>query len=153
MHGEHMSRGHDQAPPQVRRAPRTRLGSWHDVAMEPDRAHLTAFYQRYIQRCNEHRFAELGEFVDQDVEVNGARVGLQAYAAGLMTVVQAVPDFHWDLQHLLVDGQWLSTRLFDAGTSPAGESITLQEFAIYRLAAGRIAAVWGDLEKTRFAAG
>jgi len=123
------------------------------LPMECDRAQLTAFYQRYIQRCNEHRFAELGEFVDQDVEVNGARVGLQAYAAGLTTVVQAFPDFHWDLQHLLVDGEWLSTRLFDTGTSPAGESITLQEFAIYRLAAGRIAAVWGDLEKTRFAAG
>ncbi len=123
------------------------------LPMEFDRAQLTAFYQRYIQRCNEHRFAELGEFVDQDVEVNGARVGLQAYAAGLTTVVQAFPDFHWDLQHLLVDGEWLSTRLFDTGTSPAGESITLQEFAIYRLAAGRIAAVWGDLEKTRFAAG
>lgn len=43
------------------------------LPMEPDRAHLTAFYQRYIQRSNEHRFAELGEFVDQDVEVNGAR--------------------------------------------------------------------------------
>jgi len=87
------------------------------LPMEFDRAQLTAFYQRYIQRCNEHRFAELGEFVDQDVEVNGARVGLQAYAAGLTTVVQAFPDFHWDLQHLLVDGEWLSTRLFDTGTS------------------------------------
>jgi len=62
------------------------------LPMEFDRAQLTAFYQRYIQRCNEHRFAELGEFVDQDVEVNGARVGLQAYAAGLTTVVQAFPD-------------------------------------------------------------
>lgn len=52
------------------------------LLMESDRAQLTAFYQRYIQRCNEHRFAELGEFVDQDVEVNGARVGLQRTRQG-----------------------------------------------------------------------
>lgn len=123
------------------------------LPMESDRAQLTAFYERYIQRCNEHRFAELGEFVDQNVEVNGARVGLQAYGAGLATVVEVLPDFHWNLQQVLVDGQWLSIRLIDTGTSRAGESITVQEFAIYRLAAGRIAAVWGDLEKSRFVAG
>ena len=33
------------------------------LLMNCDRAELEAFYRRYLQRCNEHRFGELGEFV------------------------------------------------------------------------------------------
>ena len=32
------------------------------LLMNCDRADLDAFYRRYLQRCNEHRFGELGEF-------------------------------------------------------------------------------------------
>jgi hypothetical protein len=45
----------------------------------------------------------------------------------------------------------LSARLIDTGTTNDGRSITLQEFAMYRIEDGRIAAVWGDLESRRLA--
>jgi predicted ester cyclase len=61
------------------------------VLMECERAELEALYRRYLQRCNEHRFDELGEFVDEDVEVNGAGQGLRGYAEGLGAVVEAWP--------------------------------------------------------------
>lgn len=35
------------------------------LGMEGERTELEAFYRRYIQCCNEHRFDDLGEFVDQ----------------------------------------------------------------------------------------
>ena len=35
------------------------------------RGELDDFYRSYLRRCNEHRFDELGEFVDGSVEVNG----------------------------------------------------------------------------------
>jgi predicted ester cyclase len=73
-----------------------------------------AFYRRYLQRCNEHRFDELGEFVANDV--NGPIVGLSRYIAGLHAVVKAFPDYHWELQRLLVDDQWLAARLSGTGT-------------------------------------
>ena len=122
------------------------------LLMDPERAELEAFYRRYLRRCNEHRFDELGEFVDEDVEVNGAGQGLQAYSAGLAAFADAVPDFHWDLRHLLVDGSWLSAHLVDTGTTPAGRPVSVQEFAIYRVAGGRIVEVWGDLDRTRLMA-
>jgi len=117
--------------------------------MAAERAELEAFYRRYLQRCNEHRFEELGEFVADGVEVNGSAHGLPRYIAGLRSVVDALPDFHWDLRHLLVDGSWLSAHLVDTGTIKAGRPVSTQELAIYRIAAGKIAEVFGDLDHRR----
>lgn len=117
-----------------------------------DRRRVEAFYRRYLQRCNEHRFHDLGEFVAQDVEVNGAAHGLWSYAEGLADVVRMYPNFHWDLQHLLIDGSWLSAHLVDTGARADGRSITLQEFAVYQVDGAKISAVWGDLDQDRLAA-
>jgi predicted ester cyclase len=121
------------------------------LLMECERAELEAFYRRYLQRCNEHRCDELGGFVDENVEINGAGEGLKGYAEGLRAVVEASPDYHWDLRHLLVDGCWLSAHLVDTGTTRAGRYISMHEFAMYRVAGGRIVEVWGDLDRTRLA--
>jgi predicted ester cyclase len=77
--------------------------------------HLLVFYRRYLKRCNERRFDELGEFVADDV--NGPTEGLIRYVAGLRAVVEAFPDYQWELQRLLVDGQWLAARLYGTGTN------------------------------------
>jgi len=50
-----------------------------------------------------------------------------------------------------VDGSWLSAHLVDTGTTPAGRSVSTQEFALYHVAGGRIVEVWGDLDRTRLA--
>jgi predicted ester cyclase len=121
------------------------------LLMNCDRAELDAFYRRYLERCNERPFGELGEFVGENVEVNGEAVGLRSYAEGLGAVVALVPDYHWDVRHLLVDGCWLSAHLVGTGTTPAGQFISMPEFAIYRMADGRIVEVWGDLDRTRLA--
>ena len=55
---------------------------------------------------------------------------LQAYAEGLASVIQLVPDFHWDLSHLLIDGCWLSAHLTDTGTTAGHRPVRLQEFAV-----------------------
>ena len=82
--------------------------------MEVGRDELLVFYDRYLQRCNEHRFDELGEFVAD--EVNGSEKGLKNYVAGLHAVVEGFPDYQWDLQRLLIDGDWLAARLYGTGT-------------------------------------
>jgi predicted ester cyclase len=124
--------------------------------METDRSELAAFYRRYNERCNAHRFEELGEFVAADVRVNDAPVGLAGYIAGLRAVVEAFPDYHWDLRRLLVDGSWLSAQLTNTGTHtgtfrdiPAtGRTITTTELALYRIDGGKIVESWGDLGST-----
>ncbi len=114
----------------------------------------SAFYRRYLTRCNEHRFDDLGEFIADDV--NGPAEGLDRYIAGLHAVTAAFPVYHWDLHRLLVDGPWLAARLSGTGTHtgtfrgiPAtGRRIRSQELVISRLADGKIAEVWGDLGST-----
>jgi predicted ester cyclase len=122
--------------------------------MEHDRRELETFYRRYNRCCNEHRFAMLGEFVHDNVKVNGEASDLARYIAGLTSVVDAFPDHHWDLRRLLVDGSWLSGHFVDTGThtgtflgvAPTGRSITIQEFATYRISDGKIAEVWGTAD-------
>jgi predicted ester cyclase len=115
-----------------------------------DRPELELFYRRYNERCNDHQFDQLGEFVADDVEVNGKVQGLDAYVAGLEAVIEAFPDYRWTLQHLLIDGPWISAHFLDTGTHRGtflgipgtGRAITVQEFATYRLDNNKIAEVW-----------
>jgi predicted ester cyclase len=110
------------------------------------------FYRRYIETCNAHEFVRLGEFVDEDVSINGELRGVAAYIAGLEAVVATFPDFHWDLRHLVVDEPWLAAHLIDTATHPRGHRISTQEFAVYRIEADAIVEVWGDLDHERLAA-
>jgi predicted ester cyclase len=122
--------------------------------MDLTREKLSAFYTRYLMRCNEHRFDELGEFVADDV--NGPKEGLSHYIRGLQAVTEAFADYHWDLQQLLVDNQWLAARLYGTGTHTGtfrgvvatGRRIRTQELVIYRIADSKIVECWGDLGST-----
>jgi predicted ester cyclase len=122
--------------------------------MELERDELLDLYRRYLERCNEHRFDELGEYVADDV--NGPREGLSRYIAGLRAVVEGFPDYRWDLQRLLVDGQWLAARLSGTrthtgsfrGVAATDRAIRTQELVIYRVADGKIVECWGDLGST-----
>ena len=112
---------------------------------------LAAFYRRYNTYCNEHRFADFGEFVSDDVVINGTDRGLDAYTGGLQAVVRAFPDFRWELHHLVIDAPWIAAHLRDTGThrktffgvQATGRAVGTDEFAFYRVDAGRIAEVWG----------
>jgi predicted ester cyclase len=123
----------------------------------PSAEHLRSFYARYLEACNAHDFARLGDFVAEDVAVNGEREGLADYVAGLEAVVAAFPDYRWDLRHLLVDGCWISAHFVDTGTHrgdflgvpPTGRVVATQEFAVYRIAEDRIAEVWVAADNLR----
>jgi predicted ester cyclase len=68
-------------------------------------------------------------------------------------VVEAFPDYRWELQRLLVDDQWLAARLYGTGTrsgsfrgiAATGRVIRTQELVIYRTVEGKIVECWGDL--------
>ena len=114
---------------------------------EPD---LASSYARYNAVCNSHRFDELVDYVHRDVLVNGEVQGLEGYVAGLESVVAAFPDYRWELQHLLVNGDWLAAHFCDTGRHrgpflgvPATDRrVETQEFAFYRVADGLIVEVW-----------
>ena len=115
-----------------------------------DRVELEDFYRRYNAVCNAHEFHRLGDFVAEGLLVNGEAQTLAQYAAGLRQVVRAFPDYRWELSHLLVDGDWIAAHFVDTGTHrdtafgvPAtGRVVRTQEFAFYRIEAGKVAEVW-----------
>jgi aspartyl-tRNA synthetase len=115
---------------------------------------LAAFYRRYNECCNAHRFEDLHEFVAPNVVVDGAERGLDAYADALRAVVHAFPDYRWELRHLLVDAPWIAAHFADTGThggtflgvAATGRAVSVQEFAFYRVDARHIAEVWGTAD-------
>src|SRR5215203_5309363 len=118
-----------------------------------DRADVIAVYEGYLSCCNEHRFEELGEFVSERVSGSGPVDGLAGYIDGVRAVCTAFPDYHWELQELVVEEDTIAARLIGQGThtgpfggiAPTGRRISTQELVIYRIAEGKIVQCWGDL--------
>ena len=117
------------------------------------RADMVALYERYLTRCNEHRFDQLEEFVSEQVSGSGPVDGLAAYIDGVKAVCTAFPDYHWQLQDVVVEEDTIAARLIGQGThtgpfggiAPTGRRISTQELVIYRIADGKIICCWGDL--------
>jgi predicted ester cyclase len=82
-----------------------------------------------------------------DVVINGTDRGLDAYAEELRSVLRAFPDYRWELRHVVVDEPWIAAHLADRGThreifcgvEATGRSVSIDEFAFYRVDAGCIA--------------
>jgi predicted ester cyclase len=118
---------------------------------------LEAWYRRYNEVCNEHRFHQLDEYVHRDVRVNGEVQGLTDYISGLEAVAVGFPDYRWNLQHLVVNGAWIAAHFLDSGrhdgpflgVPPTGRRVSTQEFAFYRVADGLIADVWVAADNLR----
>lgn len=118
------------------------------------RDEITTLYSRYLERCNEHRFDELVEFVADDV--GGWTRDLSNYIAGCREIVIGFPDYEWNLKNAIVEGDWLAARLWGNGTHagtfrglvPTGRRIRTQELVMYRFADGKISECWGDLHTT-----
>jgi predicted ester cyclase len=121
--------------------------------MGSERAALAARYEQYLACCNERRFDQLSDFVDEQVSGSAPEDGLAAYIEGVKAVSTGFPDYHWDLQELLVEGNSIAARLIGRGThtgvfgriAPTGRKITIQELVLYRIADGKITHCWGDL--------
>jgi predicted ester cyclase len=121
--------------------------------VELERVDVVAVYERYLSRCNEHRFDELGEFVWDQVGGSGAVDGLAGYIDRLKVVCAAFPDYRWELQQLVVEENTIAARLIAQGThtgpfggiAPTGRRVSTQELVMYRFADGKIVQCWGDL--------
>ena len=118
-----------------------------------ERDDVVDLYQRYLACCNERRFDQLGEFVDEQVNGSGSKDGLAAYIEGVKAVSIGFPDYQWTLQELIVEEDSIAARLIGQGThtgffdglAPTGRKITTQELVIYHIAEGKIIGCWGDL--------
>lgn len=106
---------------------------------------LRQWYQRYVAALNAHEFGGMDEFINDTTTLNGEPATRDDLLAVQRADVEAVPDLHWELRELLVDGDRIAARLTNTGTPakewlgvPAtGRSFEITEFAIYQVRDGR----------------
>jgi predicted ester cyclase len=106
---------------------------------------LRSFYLAYVDALNARAFDEMDRFVADEIAFGTAVYPRDAVAGSLASIIDAVPDFRWEVEEVLVDGDRLAARLRNSGTpvkewngvSPTGASFDVAEHAIYRVADGR----------------
>ncbi|CAL9651859.1 MULTISPECIES: ester cyclase [Streptomyces] len=106
---------------------------------------LRDFYQSYVDALNAREFDRMEEFVHESIIMHSEPSSRAALIAQLHSIVDAVPDFHWEVQELAINGDSIAVRAINTGTpakewlgaAPTGKSIEIVEYAIYRVRDGK----------------
>lgn len=116
---------------------------------------LASLYRQYIACLNARDLDRLGDFVDEEVDYNGRRIGLSGYRAMLEGNYRDIPDLRFSIQLMVTDASSVAARLnFDC--APAGRFLDLDvdgrrvsfsENVFYQYVDGRIRAVWSVIDK------
>jgi predicted ester cyclase len=115
---------------------------------------LERIYRGYLDALNERRFDDLDRFVHDEVIYNDGAISRDRYAAQRRAEAATIPDLHYHVQHLVVDGDQVACRLwFDCtpqrtflGIEPNGRRASFAEHVFYRFSDRRIAQVWSLLD-------
>ena len=118
-------------------------------------ADLSAIYRGYIACLNQQDWANLGQFVDENVHYNGERIGLSGYRAMLERDFHAIPDLHFDIRLLVSEPPRIASRLgFDCrpkgllfGLPVNGKRVSFAENVFYEFRDQRIEQVWSVIDK------
>jgi len=119
------------------------------------RNELGEIYRGYIDCLNKQDWAQLGEFVHDEVRYNGAPVGLAGYRSMLERDFQAIPDLHFNIELLISDPPRIASRLrFDCTPTGMlfelpvnGRRVQFEENVFYEFAGTRIERVWSIIDK------
>lgn len=119
---------------------------------EPD---LRESYRLYIDCLNRQDWAELGEFVAEDVRHNDRPLGLAGYREMLQGDYRDIPDLRFEVERLVCEFPHVASRLRFACTPAAtflglevnGRRVSFAENVFYRFGGGRIEAVWSIVDK------
>jgi predicted ester cyclase len=73
-----------------------------------------------------------------------------AVAAPFTRLFNAFPDWHWEIRHLVVDGENIAVHFTVTGThrgvfreiEATGRQVTTSEFTFYHIEDGKFAEVW-----------
>jgi predicted ester cyclase len=87
----------------------------------------------------------MDQFIADEVVLNGDPGTRSDVVADMRSILDAVPDMHWEVQELLLDRDRIAVRAVNTGTPekewlgvpPTGRSFEIVEYAIYRVRDGR----------------
>jgi len=116
---------------------------------------LASLYRQYIACLNARDLDRLGDFVDDEVDYNGRRIGLSGYRAMLEGNYRDIPDLRFSIQLLVTDASSVAARLnFDCTPTGrfldldiGGRRVSFSENVFYQYVDGRIRSVWSVIDK------
>ena len=116
---------------------------------------LADIYRNYIACLNSQDWLRLGNFVHDNAQHNGKRIGLSGYIAMLEKDFNDIPDLHFNVQLLICEPPHIASRLlFDCapqgiflGLPVNGKHVSFTENVFYEFREGKIWAVWSVIDK------
>jgi predicted ester cyclase len=113
-------------------------------------------YRAYIDCLNRQDWAQLGSYVDDEVEHNGRPLKLSGYRDMLVKDFEDIPDLRFNIQLLVCDPPRVAVRLaFKCspkgkflGMSINGRTVSFAENVFYEFNDSKIASVWSVIDKT-----
>lgn len=108
---------------------------------------MREWYADYLDACNRHDLDAIASFVDPAVRRAHLPGGVDAWTADADELFRAFPDWRWRRIQLVVEEDRIAAQLRGSGThtgafrgvAPTRRHANVAEFAMYRVAKGRIA--------------
>ena len=118
------------------------------MVTQPDE--YRSLYLAYLKCCNEHDLDGMASFYTPTIKVNDVPMEPAAVTAQFAPVISAFPDWHWEIRHLVVDGDYIALHFTVTGThrgtfqgiEATGRQVTISEFTLYRVEDGKFTEVW-----------
>ena len=109
-----------------------------------------SLYLSYLEYCNEHNLDRMASFYTSTIKVDDVPMDPAAVKAQFAPLFSAFPDWHWEMRHIVVDGDYIAVHFTVTGThrgvfegiEATGRRVTISEFTFYRLEDGKFAEVW-----------
>jgi predicted ester cyclase len=120
--------------------------------IKPD---LPGVYRDYIACLNQQDWPKLEQFVGDDVDYNGQRIGLSGYREMLERDFHKIPDLYFNIQLLISDPPYVASRIaFDCtprgkflGLNVNGKRVSFTENVFYQFRRDKIEQVWSIIDK------
>lgn len=118
--------------------------------MEPWELH--EWHADFLDACNRHDLELIGEFLDPGVRRAHLPGGSGAWLDDLADLFQAFPDWKWRRIQIVAEDDRIAVHLRGSGThlgtyrgiAPTRRHANIAEFAMYRVARGRIVEASGS---------
>ncbi|PRY07987.1 ester cyclase [Paraburkholderia sp. BL25I1N1] len=120
-----------------------------------DTPDLYTLYRDYIGCLNKQDWPNLGQYVDDNAQYNGQRIGLSGYREMLERDFREIPDLYFNIQLLISDPPYIASRLGFActpkgtflGLAVNGKRVSFTENVFYQFRNGKIEQVWSVIDK------
>jgi predicted ester cyclase len=117
-------------------------------------------YHGYIDCLNRQDWRHLGDYVGDDVQRNGEKLGLAGYRRMLEGDFAAIPDLVFKIDFIVVEPPYVAARLiFDCtprgelfGLPVNGKRVSFTENVLYRFTNEKIETVWSVIDQAAIAA-